>query len=312
MVRLYLTGTLAAQVYARCQDQTNGTDLTVWYSGTQIDADVETLTSSKVSVWFKLQASIGTSSTDTNYTLVCGNTAPTIKQVWTNIYPLADDFLGTSLDVTKWDTWNSPGITVAGSVITIAWSNPVNHSQSILRSLALFGNGYILRGRGIMPWSGSGQQRFCIHNGDSDEQGGLRHQSVIMVSDGWTSTNTPNTGSAYEAMSFNDTGAWGVASPALISADSSYHMFNIGRDSNGYVYGWIDEGTAVHTTSYPVSLPGWAYMGPYGGSAAGYASAGNPTQSWDWLKMRVFVPGEPVVTMGTPTYYPAPRGVFCG
>lgn len=312
--RMYLVGNAAALVWGMLADKAAGTDLTIWRGGTQIDCDVETVGVGAISVWFKLQANIVGNSSDAGYVLAYGNPSPIVTANWANIYNLSDDFLGTGLDGSKWVQYNGPVVTVTGSILTIGWGVPANHSQDPVHTVVKFPVGYTARGRGTMPFSGVGQQRFCIHNGDSDENGNsTRHQAVIMASDGWSPTGTPNTGGRYDVMSFDDdgSGTWAVASPALIACDSAYHTFNVAKDANAYAYGWIDEGAVSTTTGQPATLPGWVYMSPVGeGVGVGYGTTSNVQQTWDWIKVRPFVPAEPTTALGPPSFFPPPSSPF--
>ncbi len=74
-------------------------DLSVWYQGTQIDADVRTATPTTVTLSFKLQAPLAASSTDGgDYILAWANAAPTVKDTLNNVYLWGDNFTGTTLN----------------------------------------------------------------------------------------------------------------------------------------------------------------------------------------------------------------------
>jgi len=311
-VRISLIGAAATPVYAALSDQAAGLDLSVWwYNGTvyaQIDCDVEAVGPAAISVWFKLQAAIGGLSSDGNYLLAYGNPSPTIRRAWANIYPLQDDFTGSTLDLSKWSNYNGVILSFAGSVMTIKNSTTMDipHNNCGVQSVLQYGDGFALRGRGTMPRpailnSPTIHTSLRLSNGDSSQNGGAtRHECLIWNDPGnGAGTSPPSNPTNWEVSSFNDDGSGHFSVPATLQAvDAANHIFNVGRDpASGNAYGWVDEAAVGQTTDQPSSIPGWVCMHPTGDN--------NPncvTQTWDWMKLRPFVAAEPTTALGVQVF----------
>ena len=140
---LTLTGAQAATVYAGCVsytanapdgstiDATNypkgyPNDLGVYYQGVKIDCDVRQFQSSSIVVWFKLQASLAASTTDsTNYALRYGILS-SVKNTLANVFLWADNFVGSTLNGSY--AYTSAGMTPTVSNGTIQFA-PINDTS---------------------------------------------------------------------------------------------------------------------------------------------------------------------------------------
>ncbi len=179
VVQLHLTGQQAALVYDNASYNAttyNGVpfaDVTMWYTGggspQQLDLDYDTATNgawspTNITLWFKLQRPLGAApATDSGYLLAWGNTAPTVLRTWANLYPLADDFLGSSLDASKWSVSGTPTINLSNGILSI--TSPNNTTLNGILSQATFGPGYLLSARASLPQTGT--ELDFRHSGDS-------------------------------------------------------------------------------------------------------------------------------------------------
>ncbi|NIQ82840.1 MAG: hypothetical protein GTO14_17990, partial [Anaerolineales bacterium] len=96
-IKLALSGSDASDIYNNCNDKTNGDDFrVVWWDGSQwndLDRELESFTSSNITVWFRIQEPGGWAGGPSNYYLYYGNSSPAaVKANKSMIYDLWDDF----------------------------------------------------------------------------------------------------------------------------------------------------------------------------------------------------------------------------
>lgn len=293
VIDVSLTGTIAAQVYAACTDTINFTDLTLWWIDStdiphQIDIDQDkhshgAWSASNIFFRFCLQQPLAAYPAFTSsYIIVCGNSAPIVMQNWANIYPLQDDYLGSTLDNTKWH-WGTGASTtpntasVSGSILTI--SSGISGSAA-LSSLATFPLGYKLLAYGTLGPIATGmasgyewRDGAAVTNGLDDI---YSYGTVINLRDslpgGTSQTNNP------------------FSAPI----DSAYHYIALARGPSS-ITGWLDAQSLsiplVEPTAFPVTLY------PYNGTGAG-----SSVQSVDWVKVSPWIASEPYARVSGNAY----------
>jgi hypothetical protein len=158
VVGVHLVGVQAASVWDNLHDTSAFSDLTVWWwNGTtwvQIDRAMDNSygaqSRTNLAFQFKLQATVGAQPAyDANYGLAFGNASPVVMANWKNIWPLADDFLGSSLDSTLWTQVQAgSGITaqslaVANSLLSLSVTgNALTNFFDLLQSTSSVPVGY--------------------------------------------------------------------------------------------------------------------------------------------------------------------------
>ena len=275
------TGAEAAYIYNNCVDQTNFSDLAVFWGGTQIDVDLDqdtygAFSTSNICIWFKLQQSLcqndQSNSYSNQYTLQFGSASPTTKNVWDNIYNWYDKFAGTVLDSTKW--------TASGSFINYTVNN------------------------GLTLW-GVGDHWQALVSNQNTTVGHLGRIAITCTGAANSSNETALGLSGFWAfVGLNGTSSqpfqlWQNPSQSNIKPyTSSKTIWECGRDVTGAIWGSADGKTLTN-------IPGNASTLAPGTSAGWYLQANNTTTPYpviNWFKVRPFVAiGEPVVTASIPT-----------
>jgi hypothetical protein len=186
---------------------TDGTTLLDYW----IEAVSDTTPNQLAVVWIEFD-SIGTS--DTTFYMYYGNASAVAYSNGENTFPLFDDFLGTSIDGTKWTYSGTP--TVSGS--------EVNGS---INSISTFGDNYALRCRAKVP---AANQKYVVGWGDSQ----------LATYD--FSYRTPASAPQWAKEGFPSPG---TTTLLATNFDANYHIFNIGKISTTYYFSMdnVNDGT---------------------------------------------------------------------
>lgn len=302
VVALHLTGATASTIYGQLQhppsatalDSTATADVGVyWWNGsawTQIDYDLDQVTNGvwstgNITLWFKLQATLAASpATDGDYMLAWG--AATVNSPsWGSLYPLADDFLGTTLNTGVWtDPTPQPSyVSVASSVMTLATTAAYGSNQIIgTHTGATFGAGYAY----------SVFANYVARN-DEIEHGFRAYSGASTVSSPIATIDIYNSGNGITVRQAQSGGAVNVATlrtDASLSYPTGYHLWSVARaPSSGQAYGSYD-GAAYSSSSTSnetaATLP-VMFQGRSGGQ----------TLSVDWVKIRPWMTTEPTTAL---------------
>jgi hypothetical protein len=270
VVQCHLTGSTAAQVWNALADKTTFTDLQVLFAGAEIDADLDQQTngawsSSTITLWFRLQRPIGASGTDQGYQLrMGGGLRSSPPRSWANIYPLADDFSGSSLG-SSWASSGTGTLTVSGG--TLLLSETYNQAATV-RSAATFSGGVIATARAIIPSYGGDSANGVL--GLSTGSAGPQIQSDNL------------SGSSYRVLPGN---------VAVGSLSSAYQLFVVYRDQANAQGGGVAGSTVAATGTQAGAL--YVHV-----DAAEYVSGHTATVQVDWIKVRPYLSTEPTVSAG--------------
>jgi hypothetical protein len=178
---------------------------------TLLDYWIESYDASSAVIWIEFD-SIGTSAT--TFYMYYGNASAVAYSNGENTFPLFDDFLGTSIDGTKWTYSGTP--TVGGS--------EVNGS---INSISTFGDNYALRCRAKVP---AANQKYVVGWGDSQ----------LATYD--FSYRTPASAPQWAKEGFPSPG---TTTLLATNFDANYHIFNIGKISTTYYFSMdnVNDGT---------------------------------------------------------------------
>ncbi len=234
--------------------------------GTTYPYWIETFTaSSTATVWVKVPASTAT------FYIYYGNAAATSESSGADVMDFFDDFPGTSLDSSKWNTYSSgAGIAVSSGILTITGSTSNQ--------------------RGVQAKTGGGQNTVMMTRAQIPDvlNGPLGYMSAPLdvfctfgprESAGQDVTNTYVAGYETQIHAFDN---------------SAYHVFEIKRNGSTNVIFSVDRSTlATHSTKVPsnaVTLYETAYL---------YQVTG--TYRLDWAAVRKCQATEPTTSVGTGT-----------
>ncbi len=306
VMKLHLTGAQAAAVYTTATYNASVTDdgvpfadVTLWWTdqgGTarQLDIDYDPSTygawsASNITLWFRLQQPLGVApAADNTYTLAWGNATPAVRRDWANIYPLQDDFKGTTLDTSKWATASTGGsgdtITVANGVLTL--HAPANAGGSYsLASTQSFGPGYVVTVRGRLP-----------NTPDSSEILYLIGQTDV-VGQNYMYAATNAALSTADWVGSGNLSGMPNGNPTIGPIDTDYRTYSVAHAPDGRFYVWRDGDTATSAGSDVAN--GALLVSTV--MAQGNAPIGTII---DWVKVRPWIPGEPVASIGAVTIVP--------
>ena len=310
VVQLHLTGSQAAQIYGgAAYDATttlNGApfaDVTAWWrdgAGVQhqLDTDYDTSThgpwgTDNVTLWFRLQRPLGAApATDIAYTLAWGNASPAVLRDWANIYPLQDDFAGSSLDAGTWTTAyeQAPNIgpgtaSVGGGLLTISASA----ANQVVNSVARFGPGYVVNFRQTLPPS---TKPYHTYPTDIEGTGNGLFTWPSFPYLGISVGNDDGGGTGWGFRYNLDHTVYNYIPEGPASAD--LHTYALARSSSGEAFVWRDGDTPSDT-----GVRSTASLGALA-QAASYNSDTVQT-TVDWVKVRPWILGEPVVSAAAGT-----------
>ena len=290
VVQLHLSGSQAAAVYNGATYNATNTDggvafadVTLWYSGTQIDVDYDPVTNgpwsaNNITLWFKLQRSLaGSPATDTAYTLAWGNSTPRIMRNLADIYPLQDTFGGSSLNASLWTM--AAGTPTMSNGLTM--SVPAGATgDTLITSLATYGAGYLVSSYGTeQSPQGPMYSRMGWYHGSTNIDYEENNAGIFYLRDDVSCCD----------------------SKILGTADNNAHIFQAARDATGNFYAWVDgtmqeDSSKRSTTAYDVGLENLS-------STTATTQANMQTAAW--VKVRPWIPSEPVIsaifTTPTPT-----------
>lgn len=224
--------------------------------------------SDKAIFWVKIEASL---ETDTQGIFIYyGNSDATTTSDASNVFSFWDDFLGASLDVTKWSSFGVGSIVVADSILTL--SAPAASGFTYILSLGSYGLNYAIR------------SKFAMCSGGADkiaDNGFAAADGSHLVTFGRVNTD-------WFAVSKHS----GTETTVDLTADSptadTYYTYEVRRVSAaaaGYVRD--DQLRVTITTNVPTEDL-LLYMG------VASTVAGEPYQKMDWLLVRKYVSPEPM------------------
>jgi len=103
-------------------------------------------------VWVKVPKIPANSSVDLY--IYYGNPSAESESDGEAVFEFFDDFEGSSLDMSKWDIYNSPQISISNSILTISGTHSGTTSPEMIKSKAVFGEDYILEARVNQDFTG--------------------------------------------------------------------------------------------------------------------------------------------------------------
>jgi hypothetical protein len=246
--------------------------------------------------WVSIPNNLNSSGTTVD--LYYGNSSATTTSTPT-IFPFFDDFLGTSLNTTKWNTYGVSGlntITVANSLLKI---NSINIYVGI-QSKINFGYNIAFRARiasagGATPGM---SQTFAFLNHTGSVTDYAQQYSYNNPIYGWE-TVVESTSGAYKVANYSGYITAYVAYGNANLSGSAFSTFEIRRQSNGVAFMVDNYPQTVLTVNLPTDkLP--IDFQEYKGS--NYTYLGNYVDTRltvDWVLARKYVSPEPSVTFGT-------------
>jgi hypothetical protein len=158
-------------------------------------------------------------TTPGGYVLAWGNGAPTSKRNPANVYPLYDNFPGTTLNA-MWTPLNSPVTTVSNG---LTFSASATAAEQSISSSSLFGPGYRVELVGTLPVVTAGY--YVLEFRPAAGGSPYDHLYTISGTGAWQLSANPGTGDNLE-----DIGA----------VDNATHTFAIDHLPDGTTKGWID------------------------------------------------------------------------
>jgi hypothetical protein len=253
----------------------SGNDIRIVYwngSGwTELDRrldDQSSWNSTTTQVWFRTQAAIGASASDSNYYIYYGySSAGTPPTTWSNVFLFYDDFNDSSLDTARWTctgTCTESGTTLVVGISSNVWAT------------ATYAIGTDTRWDGRLLISGSYNNLNYFSASDTVDYTGNR------IRLGYSSTG----GHFYE-----------VANPTVTrvsytpTTPTSYHIYAFNREGTTGVRLFQDSTQIANvTTTIPTGTLRMLLRDDS-------ATAGR-TMTYDWVRVRRYVSPEPTTAFG--------------
>ena len=237
--------------------------------------------SATTTIWFKTQAAIGTNTFDDNYYIYYGNAAAgTPPANADNVFLMADDFSGASLDSTKWTISSGGTASVSGGLLTVGASTSVWATAAYS-----FGTG--------TRWESQLRQNTAFTNAGVYGYFGASDTDTPTASAGnyfslRSTSTTQHTGSNRIAAGTTTTGNIGAGGPTTL------HLHTIDRIGAGQItYTIAGGGTASNATNIAtIALR----------ARLANSTAGNQ-EIYDWVRIRYFVSAEPAANLSAVESY---------
>jgi len=269
----------------------SGNDLRIVYwngssSWVELDRDVIDINTTYTQVWFKTQADISAGGNDDNYYIYYGNTSagspPANKN---NVYLIWDDFLGASLDASRWKSATGSGgsVSVSGSVVSVDMANVVSQDNS-LTDIVMES-----RSRGV-----AAEVSFFLRStGQTYDQFSSSYGFHNWYTSGdWAFTITlNNTQQAWDPSKPITDGTWYIHKVTIFGYTIKMYRYDLSYNLLAGPVTWTD-GASTYASGYV----GFRVDG--GGS-------GERVGEYDWVKIRKYIEPEPLVSAGSeePSYY---------
>jgi uncharacterized delta-60 repeat protein len=256
----------AADIFSECL--ASGNDFrVVWYDGCvwiDLDRELESFTSSNITVWFRIQEPDGWAGGPSNYWLYYGNSSPDpLKEDKAAIYDLWDNF---DYSGTEWET-NWTKFTEAGDhePVTYVMKAPIEGGEPV--------SGTSVTTESLLP---ENNDLLLLAVATSPASVSVNSITGISTQSGWTSEVVKTQGSIrIEVFSAISDGSLGTATANLSgTADHAsiyLHCFRYADTSDPIGYFNSDGGTSTAAVNYNVPLD----IARYGDTAYGVAVAHN-------------------------------------
>jgi len=238
-------------------------------SGTVLSYWIESSDSSSATIWVKFPSIPAGSST---WYLYYGNASATAVSNGDATFQFFDDFPGTTLDTSKWNTPGGGTVTISGGVLN--WYLPKGAGENSIISKALIsGDGYAILSRCRAVTSLYG------------------HNSGVSIR---CNTNAKNQGLYFDSAASN---------PPVKLIETSVVAGTTILSSTSIGTWYILEATAIGNTMYGrVNYSTWgswsrtALSGNFGIHAAEWSGSINYTAEFDWVAIRKYISTEPTVS----------------
>jgi hypothetical protein len=255
---------------------------------TQLSYWTESVVNGDANFWVKIPDNLN--STGTTIYMYYGNPSATSSSSGTATFPFFDDFLGTSLNTSKWTTYGTGNISVANSLVSFSCT-----STTGIESRTSFPSNYAFRAElvGFRDDLLYSLDTFGIINRTLPDM--AMQYATTMTSPyywGWDTVTE-------DTSSINDTI---IPYPSYVAyrygSENKFYEFEIRRTSNSIGFTVGDSGQALHSAHLPTDKLPMDFHAAVSNVTNALVTKGYIMQV-DWALARKYVYPEPVGTWGS-------------
>lgn len=280
----------------KCESDYDDIRFTTSDENTLCDYWIESNSSTVANIWVEIPSiPNSTAYGSTKAYLYYGNTGASAASNGTNTFPLFDDFLGSSINSTKWASYTGTGstIVVSGGVITFTTVSGSGDRYAGIKSSDTFGVGYCVNTRQKSGDAGNRAYKYSTFGHGSDREAGMTLGAAMSITDGIIFRDRSSSNANWYARRFSGTSLINE-SMLDVTTSTDYKIYEIARTEVGAVSTWFIDGVSKYTsggTAITSSIPV-----TYGIDNMASSSGVDAVDYVDWIFVRKYATDAPTVS----------------